>query len=241
MAEDNGKSGYQSYFLDESQNSEKSKVTAWKRKKWGRYSASQIFHLMVPGKNGEIFSPGGITYIEKIAQEGYTEYNEEESVESYAMKMGKLREPQSYEHLRGLLGFDGLEYYGGNNPVFDLYSDDSGVSPDCKAMLPDGTVSFGAEMKNPTGKVHMFYLRNLKDQWDLKKISEEYYAQIQMAILKYKCDHWLWTSHNEFFPFKDRMLLIEVKAEKQYQQNMDIRIKMATKKKYEIIEEMKNR
>lgn len=231
---------YQSYFLDESKDSEKAKVDAWRRKKWGRFSASQIFHLMIPGK-GEVFSPGGVTYIEQVAREAYTTYNEEDSVETYAMRMGKIKEAQAYAHLRRLLGFDGLQYHGGNDPVFDLYCPDSGVSPDCRAVLPDGTVSFGAEIKCPTGKIHMFYLRNIKDQWDLKKISEEYYAQVQKALLKYKCDHWLWTSYNEYFPFKDQQLLIEVKADKPYIQNMDVRLKMAIKKKYEIIEEMKNR
>jgi len=219
---------------------DESQIEAWKQAKWGRFSASQIFHLMLPGKS-DTFSVGGYTYIENVAREAYTIYNEEEMVESFAMKMGKVREPQSYAHLRNLIGFDGLTYHGGDNPVFDLYCSDSGVSPDCKAILPDGTVSFGAELKNPTGKTHMFYLRNVKDQWDLKRISEEYYAQVQMALLKYKCEHWLWCSYNEYFPFKDQMLLIEVKADKSYQSNMDIRIKMAVKKKYAILEELKNR
>lgn len=237
---DNGKPQYQSYFLDESKDSEKAKVEAWLRKKWGRFSASQMFHLNVPGKAGEIFSPGGITYIEQVACEAHTIYNDEESVESKAMKIGKIREPQSFAFLSRLLGFDGLQYFGGDNPIFDLYCPDSGVSPDCKAMLPDGTVSFGAELKNPTRKVHMFYLRNIKDQLDLKRISDEYYAQVQMALMKYKCDHWLWCSHNEYFPFKNRMKIVEVKTDERYQQNMAIRIKMAVKMKYKIIEELNN-
>jgi hypothetical protein len=234
-----GEPGYKSYFLDGSNNSEKSKVEGWLKKKWGRFSASQIFHLMVQGKGGEVFSPGGLTYIESVAREAYTIFNTEETPESFHMKMGKVREPASFARLRQTLRCDVLEYHGGDNPVFDLYTEDSGVSPDCKAPMPDGTVSFGAELKNPTGKTHMFYLRNIKDQFDLKKISEEYYAQVQKTLLTYKCDHWLWTSNNEFFPPKDQMIIIEVKADKQYQQNMDIRLKMATKKKYEIIEELK--
>lgn len=230
---------YQSYFADGAKNSEKTKVEEWKRKKWGRISASQEYHIMIQGA-GQTFSPGGITYIEGVARERYTLFNEEESIESFAMKMGKIREPASYAHLSRLLGFDGLQYFGGDNPVFDLYSEFSGVSPDCKAILPDGTVSFGAELKNPTGKVHMFYLRNIKDQWDLKKVSGEYYAQVQKAILTYKCDHWLWTSHNEYFPFKNRQLIIEVKADKSYLDSMVIREKMAEKEILRIIEELNN-
>lgn len=235
-----GDPGYVSYFAEGAKNSDQVKTEAWLKKKWGRFSASQIFHLLVPGKGNEVFSTGGITYIEKVALEAYTLFNTEENAESFHMKMGKVREPVSFARLRKILRFDGLEYHGGDNPVFDLYNDDSGVSPDCKAVAEDGAVSFGAELKNPTGKVHMFYLRNIKDQWDLKKISDEYYAQVQKTLLTYKCDHWLWTSNNEFFPEKDQMLIIEVKADKQYQQNMDIRLKMAIKKKYEIIEELKS-
>lgn len=233
-------SQYQSYFLEGS--GAENKVEAWKRKKWGCYSGSQIFHLMVPGKE-TLFSPGGITYIESIAREGYTAFNEEESVESYAMKMGKVREPQSFAFLQKMLGFDGMEYYGGDNPYFHKYCKDSGVSPDAVAWKDKkaGIASFGAELKNPTGKVHMHYLRTIKDHLDLKKQSSEYYNQCQMSCLAFNTDHWLWCSHNEFFPFKDRMLIIEIPAEKNHQTSMSMRIKMAVKNKYEIIEELKNR
>lgn len=218
-----------------------SATEAWLQNKWGKFSASQIFHLMTPGKGNEIFSPGGITYIEHVAREAYTLFNNEESVESFAMKMGKVREPQSFAFLRRLIGFDKMEYYGGSNPLFQEYCPDSGASPDCLALLPDGNASFGAELKNPTGKTHMHYLRTLKDQFDLLKQSEEYYAQVQFNLMVFKCDLWLWSSHNEYFPFKDRMLILECKSDKNYQRNLDIRLKMAVKKKYQIIEELKNR
>lgn len=214
-------------------------VEAWRLAKWGKFSGSQIFHLMVPGE-GQLFSTGGITYIEKVAREAYTLYNDEESVESFAMKMGKVREPQSFDFYRRMIGVDSLEYYGGSNPLFVQYCPDSGSSPDCLAKLPDGSNSFGGELKNPTGKIHMHYIRNIHDQWDLKKESEEYYGQCQMGMIACKCDLWHWCSHNEYFPFKNRLLLIEVKADRAYQDNLRMRLKMAVKMKYEIIEELKN-
>lgn len=234
-----GEPGYKSYFIEGSKNSETTKAELWRQAKWGKFSASQEFHLMVPGKNGNVFSVGGETYIEGVALEGYTIFNDESTVETFAMRRGKMNEAIAYARLRDVLKFDGLEHYGGDNPVFDLYTEDSGVSPDCKAIAKDGTVSFGAEIKCPGGKMHMHYLRHVKDQFDLKKESEEYYTQVQKALLTYKCDVWLWSSYNEYFPLKDQTHIIEVKPDKQFQQNLDIRIRMATKKKYEIIEELK--
>lgn len=212
-----------------------SKEEAWRLAKWGKFSASCIDVLTSKGV-GEMFGKGAKTYIKKVAREAYTLFNTEEDVETYDMKMGKQREAQSYAAYRKAIGFDDLTYYGGNNPHFEPYDEHSGGSPDCVAKMSDGKVSFGAEFKNPKGDVHFDYLTNIRNQYDLYKAAPIYYGQCQFLLMIYKCDLWHWCSHNEFFPPRDRLLLIEVEPDKQYQDNLLLRLKQAIILKQLIIE-----
>lgn len=216
---------------------------AWKMAKWGMFSASEIDVLAVPAKSG-VFSSGAETYIEDVAREAYTLYNDDDNVETWAMKKGKMKEGQSFSHYRRLIGdLSSLEYFGGGNPYFEKYCADSGSSPDCVAWInkDEKKASFGSELKNPNAKTHWGYWKTIKDQFDLKMVERKHYGQCQFNMITFKTDLWHWCSYNEYFPFKHQMLIIEVKADKGYQDNLTIRLKMAVKKKWQLIEEMKNR
>lgn len=225
----------------------------WKFLKWGKFSASLEFNLMTPGKfdketkTTSIFSEGGLTYIRKTAREAFTIFNEEDQPETFAMKMGKAKESISFQYLEKVLGRrDVLTYYGGLNPLFEPYApykDDSGTSPDSVAWKDEGAriASFGAELKNPNGDTHADYLEFIKDHHDLKRYSSMYYTQVQKAMSTFQCDMWLWCSHNEYFPPAQRMLIIEVPANKNFQNELDARLDSAIKKKYEHIEIWKSR
>lgn len=217
----------------------------WRQQKWGCFSASEAFKLIVPGK-GELFSEGGHTYIKRIAREACTLYNEEDrGFKSIAMQNGTAKEPESFFHLEKLLGFDGLQYMGGGEPEFKFLNPDVGCSPDAIAPLSDGRISFGCELKNPTGDTHFGYLIDEKDQikdWmDLKQKQIKYYTQIQTSLLCYGCDHWIFASYNEYFQFKDRMLIIEVPRDVNFINNLEVRFAQAVKKKYELVERLMNR
>ena len=223
-----------------------SKEEEWLKTKWGIFSASEMSKLLVNGKGGNMFGVGAMTYIKRIAREASTIYNEESrGYSSFAMKNGKVKEPESFQHLYKLLGFDGLEYLGGGEPVFKHLDPDSGCSPDCLAIKPDGTVSFGCELKNPNGDTHFGYLIDdedrISDMWDLKKKKIDYYTQCQFSMKCYNTDLWLWISYNEYFDFRHRMLIIEVKRDNNFLNELDARRLMAIKKKYELIEQLKQR
>lgn len=213
----------------------------WRLQKWSCFSASEISNLMTPGK-GETFSDGGIAYIERIAREGYTTFNDSENNMTVSMRNGKKKEPEAYQYYRKLMGIDDLEYFGGGNPYFEKYTEHSGCSPDCILWKdkPNKIVSFGAEFKCPTSRVHWEYIRGLKTQFDLKQMNPQYYGQCQMALLTFKADLWHWCSYNEYYPPKHRMFILEVVPDKTYQSNLKIRIQMATKRKIELLEEMRN-
>lgn len=215
----------------------------WKLAKWGRFSASEIDVLNIGGSGGKMFGEGATTYIEKVAREAYTVYSDDDNVETFAMKKGKMKESEAFAHYRRIVGYSDIEYFGGSNPYFEKYCQDSGASPDCIAWInkENKKVSFGGELKCPVSKTHMFYLRNIKDQWDLKKADRTYYGQVQMNLLTFGADLWHWTSYNEYYPFKDQMLIIEVLPDKQYLDGLKMRLKQAVKEKYKIIEELRSR
>jgi len=217
----------------------------WLEEKWGKMSGSQLFHIMVPGKEYKLFSPGGLTYIENVARERFTRFNTDENVETYAMKMGKVNEAQSFYAISKKLGFNGLTYHGGGNPVFELYNGYGdplfdgrwGVSPDSSAITSGGKCSFGMELKNPKQATHLFYLRNVRDQWDLKKVSLEYYTQTQASMMAMDCDLWLWGSYNEYFPEAQQARVIECAPDKNFQADLKIRAKQAIRLIDQLVEE----
>lgn len=212
---------------------------AWLLEKWGCFSASEMYKLLSKGV-GEMFGAGAKTYIEEIAIEGYTMFNMDENVETYAMKVGKMKQAECFAYYQQLLGFDGLLYHGDTNPVFKKYCEDSGCSPDCTAPMADGSISFGSEFKNNQRKQHFRDLRMIADQKDLEKLHPDDYTQCQFSMMCYRCDLWHWCSYNEYFPARDKMLIIEVKEDKVFQGNLEVRLQMAKKIKWRIIEQRKN-
>lgn len=211
----------------------------WKLKRKGKMTDSQIYKLNSKGA-GTMFGKGALTFIQEIACDAYTAF-EDRNVQTYAMMMGKVNEPEAFAFYSKLIGFTGLEYFGGGNPMFKEYGEHGGGSPDVLALKPDGTVSFGCELKCPDRDTHWGYLTEIKDQYDLAKISPQYYGQVQGLIRTFSCDVFNWMSYNSYFPIKDRGHLIEIKKDRNWHNEMEIRWAMACKMKVELIEQMQNR
>jgi hypothetical protein len=222
----------------------------WKLDKWGKFSASEIHKLLTPGPvldkmTGEraMFGEEATTYINRIARECYTAYNEDENPMSYAMKIGIEREAEGAGHYMRYIGIDKFVYYGVGNSKFFPYGDHAGVSPDTVLWVDEEKqiASLGAEGKNPTPKIHDYYLDKIKDAKDLERECPDYYAQVQFSMLVFNCDLWHWYSHNIYFRGSERMLLIQVPENKNFQHNLSQRLKRAIKLKLERIENHKQR
>jgi hypothetical protein len=217
----------------------------WLQEKWGKFGASDMHKLWSKGK-GEMFGEGAKTHIKKVARQAYTMFNTCDSVETYAMKMGKVNEPQSFGYLYNLLGIPNLQYYGSGNPIFlphieNDFKTDTGCSPDSCAITKDNRISFGMEFKNPSGDTHWDYLTDITDQNSLKTVCKDFYTQIQFSMACTGTDLWLWCSYNEYFPEKHKALIIECTPDKEFMGELNERILKAIEKKYELIEEMKNK
>lgn len=212
---------------------------AWKLARVGRFTASNIYKLESKG-SGEMFGAGAKTYIKEITVDAYTLF-EDRNIQSYAMMMGKITEPEAFEFYKKMIGFTGMQYFGGGDPLFQPMGDHAGGSPDAGAIMPDGSWSFGGELKCPNRDTHWDYLTEIKDQFDLYKISPQYYGQCQFLMKVFRVDLWHWVSYNSYFPLKDRGHLIEVKKDSRWQDNMEVRLASGIKKKLELMDVLKNR
>jgi hypothetical protein len=235
----------------------------WLKARWAHFTGSQADRLMHTGirpmtkeelksrppgnKNKTLPSLWGktaITYIEEVATECVSEFNMDGGFENRAMRKGKLNEPISFKELENRLRLRKgiLHYHGGDDPQFFEYSSYFGVSPDIRAVTPKGKTSFGAELKNPDTKQHFLYLLHANTGDKLKLYHPEYYGQCQSCCMKFETDHWLFVSFNEHMKnYADRMLIVEVKADKQYITNLDLRLKMANKEKEKMIQLLETR
>jgi len=215
------------------------KHNQWLLDKWGKFSGSRI-HRLIPVKfTKDMFDNDALKYIDEVSCQACTAFEDRPELMTYDVRMGKINEPYAFKFYSQVIGFDRLEYFGDNNPHFELYNEHAGVSPDCVAFKNDGTASFGAEFKCLSRDNHMYYLKNVQKQVDLKIVSLERYAQIQFQMMVYKVDLWHFAIYNEYFPLKSRMHIIEIQPDKNFQMDLKIRISAAINLKIENVQSFK--
>lgn len=213
-------------------------VDNWLIKRHGMFTASKIDLLWASGAAGRLFSPGGAGYIKKKAVEGLTTLFEKPEMEQVkSLLHGKVYEEPAINHYcRTSRNWD-INYYGTLEPVFLLYNNDSGGSPDAQS----GNKELLVEIKCPyNSEIHFDHL-DFKDQFDLKEYNFNNYAQVQflMMITGAKDAHWV--SYDERFMDPSlKMKIVEIKPDIKFQNNLAVRIEMAIKEKYKIINNKKS-
>lgn len=210
---------------------------SWFVDRWGKFTASEIHKLLSKGTGDKMFGAGAMPYIKKKAIEKETTFWENPKLEHVkSLLWGKRYEEPAFNHYLKMTKNVDMRYMGTETPLFLTYNDDSGGSPD--GLLGDGEIiHLGLELKCPQDSgVHWDYL-GLKDQLDLKQYSIEYYSQVQFLLMITKAELFHWVSFDErYIDVKKRMKLIEVKPDKPFQANLDIRIKQATKERDNLIQ-----
>jgi hypothetical protein len=210
----------------------------WWNDRWEKFTASEIGKLMVGGK-GEMFGEGAKTYIRQKAIEHLTVMWEKPYLEYLKPLLhGKAHEYPAFAFYKEITRNYSMRYFGTDDPLYLSYDDESGGSPD-GIMGEETDVHLLLELKCPiNSSVHMDYLQ-MDSQFDLQVYNGLYYAQTQFSLMytKASCAH--------FFSFDDRYKnpklkgkIIEVLPDKKFQDNLDIRLKMAVKEKYRIVEEL---
>lgn len=230
------------------------RLMAWKRERYGCFSGSEGSVLFPPGKMEKgssvpnLFSDGAISYIRKIAIQKYTAFHDDDKVETLSMRKGKIKEPLAAAHLNRITGYD-LDYHGGENPVFIKYCKDSGASPDMTKRDIDGKIIFGAELKCREDEQHAKFLDFLTEKNNglksihLSQFSFEDYSQCQFNIMAAgeQCEFWFYMLFNDYFPAKDKGLLMKIDKDPAWQSKAKLKVKQAILERDKIIERWQNR
>lgn len=209
----------------------------WFKDRLGRFTASEVWKLFVPGKDGSMFGVGAMTYIRQKAIEEMTVYWENPKLEFVKPLLhGKVHELPAFEHYKRVTRNYSMRYFGTEEPYFHPYKEYGGGSPD--GLLGEGTrVDCVLELKNPyTSDAHFEYLQ-FKDQFDLKKAVKEYYYQCQKLMLTFNAPLCYWTSFDD--RFKDprkKMKILPIKPDKKVQDELEVRMAQANIEKKRILE-----
>jgi hypothetical protein len=157
---------------------------------------------------------------------------------------GKVHEYPAYQALVRHTGYDELIYLGEERPLFLEYEaleGESGGSPDSISLTDDAKVDIVAEIKCPKNPMYHFKRIFWKDQWDVKEKYIQAYTQIQNLLLITGAPLGLFVSFDDRQRAVNKKIkVIEVKPDKKFQDNLDIRLRMAVKEKYRLYEQFMN-
>jgi hypothetical protein len=216
----------------------------WFSERWSKFTASENWKLLTA--NGtSMFGNGAMTYIEeKVLQMTTRMWERPELEEVKSLLWGKVYEYPAYKDTVASTGYNSLIYLGEETPLFLEYEPlkkDSGGSPDSLALNSDATVDIVAEFKCP--KNPMLHYRRLKwrTQWDVKEGYPSCYCQIQNLMMITGARLGLFVSYDDRQIRHDKKAkIIDILPDKKFQDNLDLRLRMAVKEKYKLYEEYMN-
>jgi YqaJ-like viral recombinase domain len=216
------------------------KVDAWFLQRWGRYTGSEIFKLLTPPPINKVWSPGAMTYIEQKAIECISDMWERPELEEVgSLLYGKVHELPAYEAYLNATKNYSMTYMGSESPIFLVYeplAEEAGATPDAANILSEGNIDVGVEIKNPKNPVYHFRRLKWKDQFDLKEGYPLCYAQCQFLLIVTGAYEWHFVSYDERQKIKSKKIkIIEVKPDQKFQDNLEVKLRMAVKEKYKIL------
>jgi hypothetical protein len=226
-------------------------MNEWLQQRCGRFTSSEIHKLFTGGRRDMtdeelkaeklaggkrrtvdmMFGDTALSYIYKKIAERLTLSVKEES-NFIQTNWGKEWEWNAYEAYEEVTGQKG-DYYGVNNPKFFEYGDYGGCSPDYLYNKK------GADFKNPfNSSEHLINLK-LKTQDDFKDKRWEYYCQAQCIIYKLNLEEFDFVSHDKrFIEPKYRLKIINVKPDKEWQKEFELRFNAAIQMTEDIIKSL---
>ena len=212
------------------------KVDKYFNERHGNFTASEIGKLLGNSKSGEMFGATALGYIRDKAIESMTNLWERPELDEVASLLhGKAHEEPAYEMYKKVTGNYSMRYFGSYDPIYLSYNEHSGGSPD--GLMGEGEkISLLLEVKCPRNpNVHFDYL-GFKSQWDLKEKNIDYYAQVQFLLMITKSPMAHWVSYDDRWKdYKLKLKVVEVFPDEKFQNNLEVRIMQAIKKKQEII------
>ena len=177
---------------------------SWMTDRLGKFTASEIYKLLVKGKGGEYFGQAAQTYIKQKAAEILTlEQNNGGRVNGNALEWGNAHEHEALLRLQQIRKGSEFIYYGGASPKFFELTPFSGGSPD--AVSDDSEV---VEIKCPYNSAEHIEHLLLNDENDLKSYYPEAYWQMTFNMICTGLDKGLFVSYDP--RYADEVLQIKI-------------------------------
>lgn len=213
----------------------------WYLERWGKFTSSEIYKLLGNDKKGNPFGDTAINYIEQKAVERTTHLAERPELEEVkSLLWGKVYEYPAYAAYVDTTKNYTMKYLGTETPLFLEYeplANDCGGSPDVINITASNSIDVGAEIKCSKNPIHHFRRLVWKDQWDILQHYPLVYAQMQHLLMITGAIEWHFISYDDRQLLKkNKIKIIEVKPDKKFQDNLDLRIRMAIKERDKLIQ-----
>jgi hypothetical protein len=219
-----------------------SKTEEWFLQRRAKLTCSENFKLLPTSNQSKdkVWSATAMTYIEMKAIEMATsmwERPEMDSVES--LLHGKVYEYPAYERYVKETKNYSMVYMGTEAPMFIPHpsmEEESGGTPDVANITDAGSIDYLGEIKCPSNPAYHFRRLRWKDQYDIKENYLSCYTQMQNLMLitgAMGCD---FVSYDERqLAHSKKIKIIEVKPDRKFIDNLELRIHLAVKEKYKIL------
>ncbi len=216
----------------------------WHLQRWSKFTASENYKLLVSG-GVNMFSQGGYSYIRtKVLQMTTNMWERPYLDEVESLLHGKVHEYPAYKALVADTKYQNLIYLGEEHPLFLEYEPlkgESGGSPDSISLRSDATVDIVAEIKCPKDSMKHFDRHSWVTMWDVKEKYIQAYTQIQNLMMITGAELGLFVSYDDRQKeVRKKIKIIDILPDKKFQDNLDVRIRMAVKEKYRIYNEYMN-
>lgn len=207
-------------------------TTEWDAIRVGRFTASEIWKLMVDPKEkakkdaGDL-SETALTYVNDKVAEVMTGQCKQQGY-AFPLVWGKEKEPDARDAFKEKTGFE-CEVVG-----FFTFSDHAGGSPD--GLVNDDAI---LEIKCPYDSGTQVEYLQLVDQWDLKRFKRENYWQCQanMLFTNRELCHFV-TFDPRMVNEKHRLFHMVIKKSEEDQQMIIRKIAKATEEKLRLLKEL---
>lgn len=230
-----------SYFENDS------KIDQWLAKRREKFTSSEGWKLLPTSKQpkDQLWSGTASTYIEgKVIELTTKFYERPELDEVESLRHGKVHEFPAYERYIKETKNYSMSYLGDETPTFipcKQMPEESGGTPDVANIVEDGSeglvkIDYGAEIKSAYNPAYHFRRLKWRTMWDVKEGYPSCYCQIQDLIRITGAFGWDFISYDERqLSKKSQMIIIEVKPDRKFIDNLELRIRLAVKEKYKIL------
>jgi len=213
------------------------KIDRWFLARWACFTASENYKLFSPSKGNAMFGDGAWTYIEQKALEMTTRMQERPELdEAKSILHGRAHEYPAFVEYVKQTGHHCMDYMGDDNPMFYPYkplAEESGGTPDCANITSSGMIDFGAEIKCPKNPINHYRRLKWKDQFDVKLNYIQCYTQCQFLMMCTGASQWDFVSYDDRQIVRAKKIkIIPIKPDKNFQNNLEVRIRQAIKEKY---------